>query len=99
MKCRALIWIVTITGFALTVLSLPMVLNFGYLEPDMATHNFTDQFENYASISAQTTDDGEILLSLSSYPMSALFAMPMSVAVKLATDILEQARESMKEAA
>lgn len=66
---------------------------------DMATHIFTDQFDNYASVSAQTTDDGEILLSLSSYPMSALFAMPMSVAVKLATDILEQARESMKEAA
>jgi len=65
----------------------------------MATHNFTDQFDSYASVSAQTTDDGEILLSLSSHPMSALFSMPMSVAVKLATDILEQARESMKEAA
>jgi len=65
----------------------------------MATHNFTDQFDNYASISALTAGDGEILLSLSSNPMSALFSMPMSVAVKLATDILEQARESMKETA
>ena len=65
----------------------------------MATHHFANQFDNYASVSAQTTDDGEILLSLSSNPMSALFSMPMSVAVKLATDILEQERESMKEAA
>ena len=65
----------------------------------MADHNFTDQHGVYSSVSAQTTDDGELLLSLTCYPMSALYAMPMSVAVKLATDILEQARESMKEAA
>ncbi len=65
----------------------------------MATHNFTDNLGAYTSIAAITTDDGELLLSLTCYPMSALYAMPMSVAVKLATDILEQARESMKEAA
>lgn len=76
-----------------------MVLNFGYLEPDMATHNFTDNLGAYTSIAAQTTSDGDLLLSLTCYPMSALYAMPMSVAVKLATDILEQARESMNEAA
>lgn len=65
----------------------------------MATHNFTDKLGANASVSAQTTDDGELLMSLTCYPMSALYAMPMSVAVRLATDILEQARESMKVAA
>jgi hypothetical protein len=66
----------------------------------MATHNFTEKTGGaFSTVSAQTTNDGELLLSLGCYPMSALYAMPMSVAVKLATDILEQARESMKEAA
>ena len=65
----------------------------------MATHNFTDHIGANTSVSAQTTDSGELLLSLTCYPMSALYSMPMSVAVKLATDILEQARESMKAAA
>ena len=65
----------------------------------MATHNFTDNLGAHTSVSAQTTDDGELLLSLTCYPMSALYAMPMSVAVRLATDILDQAQESMKVAA
>lgn len=62
----------------------------------MATHNFTDNLGANTSIAAQTMDSGKLILSLTCYPMSALYAMPMSVAVKLATDILEQARESMK---
>ena len=65
----------------------------------MATHNFDNGRGVYSSASAATTDDGEILLVLGTYPLSAMCAIPMSVAVNLATDILEQAQAKQYEAA
>ena len=49
----------------------------------MATHYFIDNLGADTSVAAITTDDGKLLLSLTCYPMSALYAMPMSVAVRL----------------
>lgn len=66
----------------------------------MATFTFVDRVTaSQASIAAHETDDGQILLSLTCYPMSGLFSIPMETAIKLANDILAQARGEIKEAA
>ena len=66
----------------------------------MTTFNFVDRVtDSHASIAAHETDDGQILLAFTSYPLSGLFSVPMETAVKLAEDILAQARGELKEAA
>lgn len=44
-------------------------------------------------------DTGEFILSVSNHPVSLIMGLPMSVAVKLATEIMEQANRYTKEAA
>ena len=65
----------------------------------MSTHDFTNSIGVYASVSAQETDSGAMLISLSCYPMSSMISVPMQTAVKLATDILEIANAQIKAAA
>ena len=62
----------------------------------MSTHNFENSLGVFATISAQATDSGEMLISQSSYPMSSMMCIPMQTAVKLATDILEIANAQIK---
>ena len=62
----------------------------------------TTQFETLGikgSISAQGMSDGDVLISLSSYPMHAQMAMPASAAVALADEIIAIVRNQLKEAA
>lgn len=65
----------------------------------MSTYNFTDKLGANSSIDAIKTDDGGVMLYMNTYPMSAMYSMPMDVAIKVATDILQIANAQMKEAA
>ena len=65
----------------------------------MSAQFFTDKLGANSSIDAMKTDDGGIMLYMNTYPMSGMYSMPMSVAVKVATDILEIANAQIKAAA
>jgi hypothetical protein len=50
---------------------------------------FTDKLSpGYPSINATTNDDGEVLLSVSNYPLSSMMCIPASAAIQLAEKIL-----------
>lgn len=53
----------------------------------------------YPSCGASDLEDGEILITLSNYPTTASMAIPMDVAVELATRIMCIANNQQKKAA
>lgn len=55
--------------------------------------------ESYPQIGANPTDDGEVILSFTNYPCSALMTVPMGAAIELANKILRIANERVKDAA
>ena len=55
--------------------------------------------ENFPNIGANPTDDGEVILTFTSYPCNAMMTVPLVTAIELANKILRIANERIKEAA
>ena len=64
----------------------------------MSDHRFTDRSTGQlARLSVTVSDDGEMILGFGVFPTSSMISVPTSVAVKLATEIIELAHRKVEE--
>ena len=55
--------------------------------------------ESYPQIGANATDDGEVILTFTSYPCNAMMTVPLGTAIELANKIPRIANERTRAAA
>ena len=64
----------------------------------MSDHKFTDKATGQlARVSVSVSDFGEMILGFGVFPTSSMISVPTSVAVKLATEIIELANRKVEE--